>query len=117
MPPPRYPAFIRHCSLLDPVGRLALHPGLAAGSPRVGRPGSGYAPAGRYVNQTTWVRTRIRGSAFRRGAASCHRIALTAAVLTLVADGPTELDDASCMDVSFPGFGEVLRGLGAPGPL
>ena len=46
-----------------------------------------------------------------------HRIALTAAVLALVADGPTELDDASCMDVSFPGFGEVLRGLGAPGPL
>ena len=42
-----------------------------------------------------------------------HRIALTAAVLALVADGPTELDDPGCMDVSFPGFPEVLLRLSA----
>jgi 3-phosphoshikimate 1-carboxyvinyltransferase len=42
-----------------------------------------------------------------------HRIAMTAAVLGLVADGTTIVDDADCIATSFPSFVEMLRTLGA----
>lgn len=42
-----------------------------------------------------------------------HRIAMTAAVLGLTADGETIVDDVECVDTSFPGFAAMLRGLGA----
>lgn len=42
-----------------------------------------------------------------------HRIAMTAAVLGLVADGPTLIDDAECIATSFPTFTQMLRTLGA----
>lgn len=42
-----------------------------------------------------------------------HRIAMTAAVLGLVANGTTQIDDAECIATSFPGFVDVLRSLGA----
>jgi 3-phosphoshikimate 1-carboxyvinyltransferase len=42
-----------------------------------------------------------------------HRIAMTTAILGLVADGPTVVDDADCIATSYPGFVEMLRALGA----
>lgn len=42
-----------------------------------------------------------------------HRIAMTTAILGLVADGPTIVEDADCIATSFPGFVEMLRSLGA----
>lgn len=45
-------------------------------------------------------------------AAGDHRIAMTAAVLGLVAPGETEITGADVIDVSYPGFHEVLRHLG-----
>lgn len=42
-----------------------------------------------------------------------HRIAMTAAVLGLVANGPSVIDDAECIGVSFPRFVGTLRALGA----
>jgi 3-phosphoshikimate 1-carboxyvinyltransferase len=42
-----------------------------------------------------------------------HRIAMTAAVLGLVADGPTRVDDVDCIATSFPRFVGTLRALGA----
>jgi 3-phosphoshikimate 1-carboxyvinyltransferase len=42
-----------------------------------------------------------------------HRIAMTAAVLGLVADGETVIDDADCIATSFPRFVGTLRALGA----
>ena len=42
-----------------------------------------------------------------------HRLAMTAAVLGLVADGETVIDDADCLAVSFPRFVGTLRALGA----
>ncbi len=42
-----------------------------------------------------------------------HRIAMTAALLGLVADGETVVNDVGCVDTSFPGFAALLRGLGA----
>lgn len=42
-----------------------------------------------------------------------HRIAMTAAVLALAADGETRVDDVACVDTSFPGFLAALRSLGA----
>lgn len=38
-----------------------------------------------------------------------HRIAMSFAVAAMVADGPTELRGAECVDISFPGFFEILR--------
>lgn len=42
-----------------------------------------------------------------------HRIAMTAALLGLVSDGETVVDDADCITVSFPRFVGTLRALGA----
>ena len=42
-----------------------------------------------------------------------HRIAMTAAVLALVADGPCRVRDAGCIATSFPRFVGTLRALGA----
>lgn len=42
-----------------------------------------------------------------------HRIAMTAAVLALVADGPTRIEDVDCIATSFPRFVGTLRALGA----
>jgi 3-phosphoshikimate 1-carboxyvinyltransferase len=42
-----------------------------------------------------------------------HRIAMTAAVLGLLADGQTIVDDVDCIATSFPRFVGTLRALGA----
>jgi 3-phosphoshikimate 1-carboxyvinyltransferase len=42
-----------------------------------------------------------------------HRLAMTAAVLGLLADGKTIVDDVDCLAVSFPRFAGTLRALGA----
>jgi 3-phosphoshikimate 1-carboxyvinyltransferase len=42
-----------------------------------------------------------------------HRIAMMGAVLGLVADGETIVEDVGCVDTSFPGFAELLAALGA----
>jgi 3-phosphoshikimate 1-carboxyvinyltransferase len=42
-----------------------------------------------------------------------HRIAMAGAVAGLAASGPVRIDDVACVDTSFPGFADVLRGLGA----
>lgn len=42
-----------------------------------------------------------------------HRIAMSAAVLALVADGPTRIEDVDNVATSYPGFVDALRGLGA----
>ncbi len=42
-----------------------------------------------------------------------HRLAMTAAVLALVADGESVVDDVDCLAVSFPRFAGTLRALGA----
>ena len=42
-----------------------------------------------------------------------HRIAMSAAVLGLVADGETVIDDVDCVATSFPRFAGTLRALGA----
>ena len=41
-----------------------------------------------------------------------HRIAMSAAVLGLVAEGETWVEDTECVATSFPGFVESLRALG-----
>jgi 3-phosphoshikimate 1-carboxyvinyltransferase len=42
-----------------------------------------------------------------------HRIAMTAAVLALVAEGPCRIRDADCIATSYPKFVGTLRALGA----
>lgn len=42
-----------------------------------------------------------------------HRIAMTASVLALVADGPTRIREAACIATSYPKFVATLRALGA----
>ena len=42
-----------------------------------------------------------------------HRVAMTAAVLGLCADGPTRVRDVSCIATSFPRFAGTMRALGA----
>jgi 3-phosphoshikimate 1-carboxyvinyltransferase len=42
-----------------------------------------------------------------------HRIAMSAAVAGLAAEGPVRVDGAECVATSFPEFPEVLRALGA----
>jgi 3-phosphoshikimate 1-carboxyvinyltransferase len=42
-----------------------------------------------------------------------HRIAMAGAVLALVAEGETVVEDVACVDTSFPSFVPVMRRLGA----
>jgi len=42
-----------------------------------------------------------------------HRIAMSAVILGLIAEGETLVDDVECVDTSFPGFAALLRSLGA----
>ena len=46
-----------------------------------------------------------------------HRIAMTAAILGLVADGTTFVEDADCIATSYPGFQAMLQQLGAESEL
>ncbi|MCC7534564.1 MAG: 3-phosphoshikimate 1-carboxyvinyltransferase [Deltaproteobacteria bacterium] len=57
------------------------------------------------------ARGRLRGA--RIDSRGDHRIAMSACVLGLVAEGDTEVDDVACVDTSFPGFAALLRSLGA----
>jgi 3-phosphoshikimate 1-carboxyvinyltransferase len=42
-----------------------------------------------------------------------HRIAMAALVLGLASDKPVRIDDGGFIATSFPGFVELMRGLGA----
>ena len=42
-----------------------------------------------------------------------HRIAMAFLVLGMVAEAPIEIDDATTIDTSFPGFADLMNGLGA----
>ena len=50
--------------------------------------------------------TRLRGAACESH--GDHRIAMALAIAGLVADGDTTIDGAECIEVSFPGFANVL---------
>lgn len=41
-----------------------------------------------------------------------HRIMMSAAVASVVCDGPVEMDDPECADVSYPGFAESMASIG-----
>jgi 3-phosphoshikimate 1-carboxyvinyltransferase len=64
----------------------------------------GLVVVGRPDGKLTAARVRSSGD---------HRIAMTAAVLGLVADGTTVIEDADCIATSFPGFRSMLQQLGA----
>ena len=42
-----------------------------------------------------------------------HRIAMSAAILALLGDGPSRIVDVDCISTSFPRFVATLRALGA----
>ncbi|MGB7037379.1 MAG: 3-phosphoshikimate 1-carboxyvinyltransferase, partial [Xanthobacteraceae bacterium] len=42
-----------------------------------------------------------------------HRIAMAAIVLGLASEQPVQIDDGSFIATSFPGFVELMQGLGA----
>ncbi len=59
---------------------------------------------------------RMRGGRTRPARVSSggdHRIAMAAAVLGLVTEGETVVDDVACIGTSFPGFVATMRTLGA----
>lgn len=60
-----------------------------------------------------WVRgTRPRGGVTVDSRGD-HRVAMSAAVMALGADGETVIEGVGCVETSFRGFAETLRGLGA----
>jgi 3-phosphoshikimate 1-carboxyvinyltransferase len=54
-------------------------------------------------------RSQLTGSEI--GSHGDHRIAMAFAVAALLADGETVINNASCADISFPGFFEMLRSI------
>lgn len=58
---------------------------------------------------------RIKGRGPVRGCAheshGDHRIAMSSAVLSLLADAPSEIQDTSCVATSFPGFMSLMNNL------
>jgi 3-phosphoshikimate 1-carboxyvinyltransferase len=60
---------------------------------------------------------RIRGSVLRGGAVNSHgdhRVAMSFAVASLRAQGTIEIADVANVATSFPGFPELMRGVGLP---
>ena len=58
----------------------------------------------------------IEGPQDIKGGVSCssyddHRIAMSLAVAGLIADEPVEIEEAECINISFPGFKELLMDL------
>jgi 3-phosphoshikimate 1-carboxyvinyltransferase len=67
------------------------------------------------ITETTDGFTIVGGAPLRGGEVSAwsdHRIAMTAAVASLLADGPVTIDGAECAAKSYPGFFEDFRRLG-----
>jgi len=58
---------------------------------------------------------RIKGGAVLKGCAAesygDHRIAMSLSIAALMAEGTTTINNASCVDISFPGFFEELKRL------
>jgi len=86
-------------------------------SDRLGAIVAGLAACG-IVALTDGDSLRIFGRGQVRGGASVatrgdHRIAMAFLALGLAAEQPVEVDDAEMIATSFPGFTEVMRGLGA----
>jgi 3-phosphoshikimate 1-carboxyvinyltransferase len=87
-------------------------------SDRLSATARGLAACGVEVEEgEDWLVVHGRGRAPRGGARIeanlDHRIAMAFLVLGLGAEAPVEIDDASPIDTSFPGFAALLRGLGA----
>jgi 3-phosphoshikimate 1-carboxyvinyltransferase len=55
--------------------------------------------------------TRLRGAAV--DSHGDHRLAMALTVAGLIAEGETTIQDAECIDESFPGFAQILTGMGA----
>ncbi|MBP5203340.1 MAG: 3-phosphoshikimate 1-carboxyvinyltransferase [Candidatus Methanomethylophilaceae archaeon] len=53
---------------------------------------------------------RLRGGRIEHG--GDHRLMMSAAVASIVADGPVSMEDDGCWNVSYPGFVEQMRSLG-----
>ena len=53
---------------------------------------------------------RLRGGRIKHS--GDHRMMMAAAVASLISDGPVSMEDDGCWNVSFPGFPEMMRGLG-----
>ena len=43
-----------------------------------------------------------------------HRLGMMAGIAALVASGPIEIEDPSCIDISYPGFFDDLEKLAVP---
>jgi 3-phosphoshikimate 1-carboxyvinyltransferase len=82
--------------------------GVAAGLRKLGVTVEEYPDGLDIVGQSHWG----SGNAIARiETLGDHRLAMAFAVASLVSDGQTELDDTTCVDVSFPGFFQTLDSL------
>ena len=56
-------------------------------------------------------RSRLQGA--RLSSYGDHRVAMALAVAGLSSEGGVEIDDSACVDISFPGFFDLLEGVSA----
>ncbi|MGH7765321.1 MAG: 3-phosphoshikimate 1-carboxyvinyltransferase, partial [Candidatus Dormibacteraceae bacterium] len=81
-------------------------------SDRIAAMEEGLAAMGADITATDdgWV---INGPRFLEGARVSshgdHRVAMALAVASLIAGGKTEIDDAECVDISYPSFFDDLE--------
>ncbi len=105
-------AFAEGETLLEGLGELRVKE-----SDRLDAMARGLAAAGVNVTETEDSLT-IRGTGGVSGgakieAAEDHRIAMAFLVLGAVTERPVEIDDGATIDTSFPGFADLMNGLGA----
>ncbi len=105
-------AFAEGETRLEGLGELRVKE-----SDRLGAMARGLAAAGVDVTETEDSLV-IRGTGGVSGgakieAAEDHRIAMAFLILGLAAGKPVEIDDGATIDTSFPGFAELMNGLGA----
>ena len=56
-------------------------------------------------------RSRLQGA--QLSSYGDHRVAMALAVAGLSSEGGVEIDDSACVDISFPGFFDLLEGVSA----
>jgi 3-phosphoshikimate 1-carboxyvinyltransferase len=87
-------------------------------SDRLGAMARGLAACGATVEEgKDWLKVTGSGKAPKGGARIAvnldHRPAMSFLVMGMAAGKPIEIDDGGPIDTSFPGFTELMNGLGA----
>jgi 3-phosphoshikimate 1-carboxyvinyltransferase len=105
-------AFADGESLIEGLGELRVKESDRLGAIVAGLAACGVAAVADRDSLRIFGRDNVRGGA-SIATQGDHRVAMAFLTLGLAAEQPVEVDEAEMIATSFPGFTEIMRGLGA----